>query len=67
MKTIYILFAIGLVLAAAYIYLVYSAPAERFGTGGRLGSASTDTNDHYMRSEKLNKNMSVWLHRYQLN
>jgi|GEM_PF-5748679 len=67
MKTIYILFAIGLVLAAAYIYLIYSAPAERFGTGGRLGSASTDTNDHYMRSEKLNKNMSVWLHRYQLN
>lgn len=67
MKTLYILFGLCVLLAAAYIYLVYSAPAERFGTGGRLGSASTDTNDHYMRSEKLNKNMSVWLHRNRLN
>jgi len=67
MKTFYILFGLCLLLCAAWVYLVYYAPAERFGDGGRLGSASSDGSNHYMRSEKLNKNQRLWLHRYQLN
>lgn len=60
MKTTYLLIAaIILIGVAIFYFLIVIAPAERFGTGGRLGSASCDNNNHYMRSEKLNKMQKV--------
>lgn len=46
-----------IVLTSLLIFylLVVLSPAERFGAGGRLGSASSDNGYHYMRSESLNK------------
>ncbi len=35
--------------------ILKTSPAARFGTGSRLGSASSDVNFHKMNSETLNK------------
>jgi len=62
---ILIILSLFIILAALFGYLLSEGPADRFGTGGRLGSASSDQSNHYMRIEKLNKNQRLWINRYK--